>query len=263
MSSAGEDVYLSVLVPSLFTPWAELLVDALDPAPGSTAVDVATGPGTVARVIARRVGAIGHVYGCDLSAEMLAAGAAVPAESGAGAIESLACPADELPLHDASVDAVSCQQGLQFFPDPMAALVEMRRVARPGARLAVSVWRAIDRMPVYEALVDAAEEVLGDAGGLRETPFALGDPHRLAGLAEAAGWAHVAVSPRDLPVEFASADAVLRCYAVTPVADAVRGLPAEGRLALEQAVRRRLARLIDPDGAVRTTTGAHFLTALA
>jgi len=71
VTSAGEDVYLSVLVPSLFTPWAELLVDALDPAPGSTAVDVATGPGTVARVIARRVGAIGHVYGCDLSAATL------------------------------------------------------------------------------------------------------------------------------------------------------------------------------------------------
>src|SRR6201999_3762067 len=102
---------------------------------------------------------------------MLAAATEVPGESGAGAIEYLACPADELPLTDASVDAVSCQQGLQFFPDQLGALAEMHRVARPGARLAVSVWRTIDRMPVYAALVEAAEAALGDAGGVATVAF--------------------------------------------------------------------------------------------
>ena len=67
-------MYLSVLVPSLFAPWAELLVDALAPAARLDArVDVASGPGTVARVIARRIGAIGRVYACDIDAAMLAA----------------------------------------------------------------------------------------------------------------------------------------------------------------------------------------------
>ncbi|HEY2297638.1 MAG TPA: methyltransferase domain-containing protein [Jatrophihabitans sp.] len=257
------EVYVSVLGPSLFEPWAELLADALDPRPGSTVVDVASGPGTVARVLARRVGAIGHVYGCDLSAEMLAAATEVPAASGAGAIEYLACPADELPLTDASVDAVACQQGLQFFPDQVGALAEMHRVARPGARLAVSVWRTIDRMPIYATLVEAAEEVLGDAGGLRTVPFSLSDAARLTSLARAAGWTGVGVEARDLPVEFPSVAAVLRAYAVTPVAEAVRALPAERADALEAALRARLAPLIDPDGAVRSTTGAHFLTATA
>ena len=153
------------------------------------------------------------------------------------------------------MDSVTCQQGLQFFPDQVAALAEMRRIARPGARLAVSVWRTIDRMPVYGALVDAAEDVLGGAGGLREAAFGLADPMRLATLADAAGWTGVEVSPRDLPIEFPSVDAVVRAYEVTPVADEVRGLDADRRRALEDAVRRRLDPLIDRDGAVRTTTG--------
>jgi ubiquinone/menaquinone biosynthesis C-methylase UbiE len=257
----SEAFYLSVLVPNLYGPWAELLADALDARPGSTVLDVASGPGTVARVVARRIGTIGHVYACDESATMLAAGAAVAREHGAGSIDYLACPADELPLPDDRVDAVACQQGLQFFPDRLAALAEMRRVARPGARLALDVWREIDDMPVYHALAAAAEDVFGSAGGLRETPFSLADPDALARLVAEAGWTQVDVSPRDLPIEFADVAHVLRCYEVTPVADAFRVLDAGGRDELERAVRRHLGAHVDTDGAVRTTTGTHFLTA--
>ncbi|HEY8302785.1 MAG TPA: methyltransferase domain-containing protein [Jatrophihabitans sp.] len=255
------EVFATVLVPSLYRPFAELLVDALDPHPGSCAVDVASGPGTVARVIARRIGAIGRVYACDLDAAMLAA--TPPAEPGAAPIELLACPADALPLPDASVDALTCQQGLQFFPDRVAALAELLRVARPGARLAVAVWRSIDELPVYRALAEAAEDRFGTAGGFREAPFALGDPDLLRAPATAAGWTHAEVSPRDLPIEFGSVADVLRAFAVTPMADRVRALDAFGRRELEQALRRSLGRLVDTDGAVRSSVGAYFLTASA
>lgn len=259
----GEQVYVSVLTPNLFAPWAELLVDALDPRPGSTVVDVACGPGTVARVAARRIGAIGHVYACDLSPTMLAAGSEMPPERGAAAIDYLACPADELPLPDERADAVTCQQGLQFFPDRVRALAEFRRVARPGARLAVSVWRAIDAMPIYAALVATAEQVLGGSDGLRDVPFSLADPAQLAELAGTAGWSRVEVSPRDLPIEFGSADDVLRCFAVTPVADAVRALDPAGHAELARVLRHHLEPFTDRDGAVRATTGTHFVTATA
>ena len=229
-------MFASVLVPSLYAPWAELLVDALDPRPGCRAVDVASGPGTVARVIARRVGAIGRVYACDLDAAMLAA--TPPAEPGAAPIELLACPADALPLPDASVDALTCQQGLQFVPDRVAALAELRRVARPGARLAVAVWRTIAEVPVYRALAEAAEACFGTAGGFRQTPFALSDPAVLRALADEAGWTSVEVSPRDLPIEFGCVADLLRAYAVTPVADRVRALDTAGRHELELALRR-------------------------
>jgi SAM-dependent methyltransferase len=260
----GTDVYVTVMVPSLFAPWAELLVDALDPAPGSTALDVATGPGTVARVLARRVGAIGRVYGCDPSTAMLAAAAGFPAQGGAATIEYLAATADALPLPDGAVDAVTCQHGLPFFADGTGALAEMRRVARPGARLVASVWRTIEEVPVFAALAAAGEAVMSAAAlELRTTAFALADPAQLRTLAVHAGWSEVEVSPRDLPIEFSSVADVVRAYAATPLADAVAALDADGQRALDDAVRSHLGAHVDHDGAVRSTTGVHFLIATA
>jgi ubiquinone/menaquinone biosynthesis C-methylase UbiE len=259
----GTDVYVTVMVPRLFAPWAELLVDSLAPAPGSTALDVGTGPGTVARVIARRVGAIGRVYGCDSSASMVAAARGFAPQSGAATIEYLACTAEQLPLADAGVDAITCQHALPLFPDRAGALTEMRRVARPGARLAASVWRTVEEMPIFAALAGAARDVVGPAGDLYTVPFSLGEPALLRELALSTGWRDVEVSPRDLPIEFASVEEVVRCYATTPMADAVAALDADRRAALTEAVRHHLGPHVDHDGAVRSTTGGHFLTATA
>jgi ubiquinone/menaquinone biosynthesis C-methylase UbiE len=44
-----------------------------------------------------------------------------------------------LPFADATFDAVLCQLGLMFFPDPARGLAEFRRVLRPRRRAAVCV----------------------------------------------------------------------------------------------------------------------------
>lgn len=48
-------------------------------------------------------------------------------------------PAHDLPLETSSVDAVVCTQVLEHIADPVDALVEFRRVLRPGGRLIVTV----------------------------------------------------------------------------------------------------------------------------
>jgi hypothetical protein len=118
-------------------------------------------------------------------------------------------------------------------------------------------------MPFYAALVAAAEDVLGSAGGMAEAPFALADPAVLRALAADAGWQHVEVSPRDLPIEFGGVADVFRAFEVTPVAHQVRALDAAGRGELAAALGRALAPLVDTDGAVRATTGTSFLLARA
>src|SRR5947208_16889365 len=98
-ASAGLDAmtaYDEILVPRLFDPWAEVLLDEVGVASGASVLDVACGPGTVARRAAARVGPSGHVTGCDLSPAMLAVAAAKPPVDGGAQITYVECPADGL-----------------------------------------------------------------------------------------------------------------------------------------------------------------------
>ena len=64
----------------------------------------------------------------------------------------------------------------------------MWRVLKPGGRLAVAVWDALERTPGYAAMTALLQRLFGEriADALR-APFALGDPEALAALAAQAG----------------------------------------------------------------------------
>ena len=157
-------VYDEIMVPRMFEPWGNVLLDELALAPGEAVLDIATGPGTIARLAAARVGPSGRVVGCDLSPAMLAIARGKPPIPGAAPISYIECSADALDVPSDSVDAVTCQQGLQFFPDRPAALAEMRRAARGGARLGIAVWGPIEQTPPYDAVAQGIAAVLHRSG---------------------------------------------------------------------------------------------------
>jgi len=130
--------------------------------PGGIVLDVGCGPASITASLARAVGPSGLVLGVDLSKAMLAR--AVRTEKGSQ-IGFLHADAQQLPLREATVDAVVSMAVLQLVPDPAAALAEMARVLRPGGRLAVLVptagraaggWR---RMPKFGANVFGEDEI--------------------------------------------------------------------------------------------------------
>lgn len=226
------EVYAGVMGPRMFTPWAELLLDELAPVAGETVLDVACGPGSVARPAAARVGASGRVVGCDLSPAMLEVARAQPPAPGAAGIEYHEAPADRLPVEDASFDVGTCQQGFQFFPDRPAAAAELRRALRPGGRLGVAVWVEIAGCPPFRAVADAVETVLGTelADRYRGGPWGFPDPDRLGGLLNDAGFDDVQVLRRRLPVTFeGGAEQLVSTIVATPLADAVDALDDAGR----------------------------------
>ena len=151
-SPVAAETYDEVLVPRLFTPCATILLQKLGLRAGETLLDVACGTGIVVRLAAPMLGPGGQVIGRDLNEAMIeqARRHALPPES--ASVVFGVSPAAPLDLEDASVDAVTCQQGLQFFPDPDAALAEMRRCLRPTGRVGIAVWFGIDECPLWAAL---------------------------------------------------------------------------------------------------------------
>jgi SAM-dependent methyltransferase len=264
-SSASADaasIYENVMVPSVFNPWAEVLLDLVTPRPGEAVIDVACGPGTVARLAAARVGPDGTVLGVDFSPAMLATARAKPPVEGGATVEYAEAPADHLPAGDASFDVVTCQQGLQFFPDRPAAVGEIRRVLRPGGRAAIAVWCEVDSSPPFAAVAGAVAEVLGEdpAAMYRGGPWGMGG-HAVDELCRAAGFGSVEGERRSLPVALAGgADVMFSTLAVTAIAQQVGALDDERGPALRQAIARRLAPLM-VDGVIRSHATSHLTVA--
>ena len=104
--------------------------------PGTSLLDVGCGPGTVTVDLARRV-APGEVVGLDAAPGVLDEARAHAAQAGVDNVRFEVGDAYTLPVPDSSFDVVHAHQLLQHLTDPVAALREMRRVARPGGLVAV------------------------------------------------------------------------------------------------------------------------------
>lgn len=111
---------------------AAYLRDSLKP--GLDLLDVGCGPGTITVDLARLV-APGRVIGIDRSDDVLAQAAAYAAEQHVDAAFETG-DVYALAYDDASFDVVHAHQVLQHLSDPVAALVEMRRVTRTGGVVA-------------------------------------------------------------------------------------------------------------------------------
>jgi ubiquinone/menaquinone biosynthesis C-methylase UbiE len=88
--------YDEVLVPRLFEPWALLLLDDANLRQNAVVLDVATGPGTVARLAARRIGPGGRVVAADIARPMLEVANAKPSLPNAAPITYIESPAAPL-----------------------------------------------------------------------------------------------------------------------------------------------------------------------
>jgi SAM-dependent methyltransferase len=105
--------------------------------PGDRLLDVASGAGASALLAARERGC--RVVGVDYGERaVLGATAAAEAEGLAERISFVRGDAEALSLADDSFDAALCECSLCTFPDKPRAVAEMRRVLRPGARVAIS-----------------------------------------------------------------------------------------------------------------------------
>jgi ubiquinone/menaquinone biosynthesis C-methylase UbiE len=219
------------VVPFVVGPWVPALLDLAELKPGERVLDIATGTGVVARLAARRVSPGGTVTGLDLNEAMLEEARRLPLPPGL-TIDWRAGSALALPFPDGPYNVVLCQQGLQFFPDRLKALREMRRVLAAGGRVAVSAWTGPP--PYFVAMREGlARYVSPDAAISGAAAFSLGDAAELRGLVEAAGFHDVVVHLVRLTLRLPPPEEFfLRHLSAIPAADLVAAAGPEVHAAL-------------------------------
>ena len=119
------------------TPVAAHLVAFAGVRPEEAVLDVGCGTGVVA-VTAARAGA--RVSALDLTPELLEQARENGAVAGCAEIAWIEGDAEALPYPDATFDVVLSQFGHMFAPRPEVAVAEMRRVLKPGGRVAFATW---------------------------------------------------------------------------------------------------------------------------
>jgi SAM-dependent methyltransferase len=251
-SSSAADTYDEVLVPRLFTPCAEILLSRLALRPGETLLDVACGTGIVVRLAAPLLGPAGLVIGRDINEAMVVRARSHAPPPGSARLEFGVSPAAPLDLDDESVDAVTCQQGLQFFPEPDAALAEMRRCLRPSGRVGVAVWFGVEECPLWAALEAGLAEKWGaeHAAGIRQ-PFSWPGAEALTSAMAGAGFTDVHLSDHTVVMHFeGGVRQAMRAIAATPFAPDVKALDAVDHERMVHTVMRHLGRSTDLDATV-------------
>lgn len=177
--------------------WRRVTAAAARP-DGAEVLDVAAGPGNVAReLVARGARA---VTALDLSFNMLAVGA----RQGGSGINWVNADAQRLPFADDSFDAVTISFGLRNVPDPELALREFGRVTRPGGRVVVCefadpvspTFRAVYRRYLVGLLPQGARIVASSPDAyqyLADSILAWPDRRVVADWIAAAGYGEVMV----------------------------------------------------------------------
>ena len=188
-----------------FGPLMAWCGDAIAAAPGMHVLDVAAGSGQPSLTIAPRVQPGGTVLGIDFSAEMVAVAQRCAGQTATN-VSFRTMDAEQLELDDASFDAVTCACGLIFFPDSQRALTEMRRVLKPGGRVAIGVWAEPSKNSFMTVGGAAVGQFLPPTPPNPNSPGAFRFSKRevLEGTLRDAGFGDVSFASLSIPVEFGS-----------------------------------------------------------
>jgi SAM-dependent methyltransferase len=176
-------------------PVSVAMIRRLGLQPGQRVLELGAGPGDTGFLAAELVTPAGALMSSDASEAMLEVARARAQEMGIDNVEFLRLELEWIDLPTATVDAILCRWALMLLLDPEAAAREMRRVLRPGGRVAVAVWDESSANPWATVPLQALVEL----GHVSPPPpgvpgmFALAPPGALQRLLESAGFLFVDV----------------------------------------------------------------------
>jgi ubiquinone/menaquinone biosynthesis C-methylase UbiE len=245
-----------VFVPAELQEWTAPLIKAAGVEVGQSVLDVACGTGVLARAVSQRIGPTGRIVGIDPDLGMLAV-----AKETTPSIDYRQGVAESLPFANEFFDAVLSQFGLMYFSERVAAVREMLRVLRPGRRMAVAVWDALEHTPAYLTLAKVFDRLAGpQVGDVFRSSYSLGDTQELAMLFLAADARDVRITTHIGTARFPDIRTMVTAELrdLSPAAGVVLE-PAQVERVLLRA-ERCLAPHCTPDGSIRFAARAHIVT---
>jgi SAM-dependent methyltransferase len=248
-------------------PVSTWMVDAIDPQPGHRVLELAAGTADTGLMAAQRIRPGGTLIATDVAEAMLDAARARAGELELNNVEFRAMDAEWIDLPAADVDAVLCRFGIMLLADPPACAREVRRVLRPGGRLALATWTAREENP-WAVVADDELIRLGvmsppEEGGPGQ--FSLSDPTKLEELLLDAGFGDIETDQIGLTFAFADPDAWWdqMLDMTMSLHDAVAALTPQQRDDLREVVDARLAEYVGANGRVELPGRANVAVAEA
>jgi ubiquinone/menaquinone biosynthesis C-methylase UbiE len=223
----------------------EMMLELAEVRTGNRVLDVAAGTGDQTVMAAQRVGPTGCVLATDISASMLKLAADAAQEAGFTNVETRVMDAENIDLDADSFDAVICQLGLFLFSNAANVLRGMRRVVRPGGKVAALVFSTAEKNP-YQGITLSVAHRFGSA----PLPlFSLGETDVLENTFRESGLLNITVRAVNFSRHFSSTAEMIRRLKETAF---LRG-PIEklGEARREQAwaeIERQLSQLEGPNG---------------
>jgi ubiquinone/menaquinone biosynthesis C-methylase UbiE len=258
------EMYDSHMVPAMFGPWADVLIDRIKPRAGENFLDVACGTGAVTFKLSEIVGPDGSITGSDLNPGMIAVGRRKSGELNLP-IAWHQADAVSLPVRDGGYDAITCQQGVQFFPDSVAALTAMHAALRPGGRIGLAIWYPVENQTLFRSFNEATDRHFGNVPGAF-APFSYGGTERLQRELDQTGYSDVTIEKVTRDVRFPDAHRfmAMSVRSAAAVVPALSQLP-PAELAtlfatLEEELAPEVEKYRDGDG-VKFSLTSHLATA--
>ena len=194
-------------------PVTEVMLDMAEVRSGDRVLDVAAGAGEQTLVVARRVGPSGHVLATDISSNLLEFAAKDARAAGLSNVETRVMDGENLEeLEAASFDAVISRVGLIYFPDQQTALTGMRRVLKPGGRIAAIVYSSPENNRFFSIPISIIRKRANLPPPLpgQPGPFSLGGEGVLEAAYKQAGFDHIETRLVPSPLRLESAAECVR-----------------------------------------------------
>lgn len=216
---------------------ADALLAAAALGPDQRVLDLASGPGLLASAALPALGPGGLAVASDIAEAQLACCLPRPG------LARIAADGEHLPFADACFDRVLCGLGLMMFPHVELALREMRRVLRPGGRLALSVWGAAEEVPLVECALACMRRRLPAPRVARPSIFRFGDAGELERRLASADFSGIRIAPFKFATTFPDVAAYWQAFLdlAGGAAESLSRLPPETQAELVQEAAHELA----------------------